>query len=74
MSHPDDYDPEYDRSGSLGIQQMPEGYALMINVDLTHHYWFELATGARGRIHWNKWSVYRQAKARKTWLESQGGK
>lgn len=48
-------------SKSLGIQQMPEGYALMLNGDRTHFYWLR-DDGVESAIGWDKWAVYRWAK------------
>ena len=53
-----------DRSKSLGIQTMPEGYALMLNPDRTHYYWLR-HDGVESVINWDKWSVYRGAIANK---------
>lgn len=53
-----------DRSGSLGIQRMPDGYALMLNADRDFYFWVEKATGRESAYHWDKWAVYRWAKAR----------
>lgn len=50
-----------DRSKSLGIQNMPEGYALMLNPDFTHFYWLR-KDGVNSVICWDKWAVYRGAK------------
>ena len=50
-----------DVSNSLGIKKMPEGYALMINDDRTHHYWLRLSDELESVIHWDKWSVWRGA-------------
>ena len=47
---------------SLGIQRMPKGYALMLNCDESHFYWLR-HDGAESCIHWNKWAVYRGARA-----------
>lgn len=49
-------------SSSLGIQKMPDGYALMLNTDRTHFYWIN-DKGQESAIHWDKWAVYRGAKA-----------
>ena len=46
----------------LGIQKMPDGYALMLNADETHFYWLRY-DGVESAIHWDKWAVYRAAKA-----------
>jgi hypothetical protein len=50
-----------DKSHSLGIRKMPEGYALMLNADYSHYYWLR-HDGGESVIHWNKWEVYRWAK------------
>jgi hypothetical protein len=50
-----------DASKSLGIVQMPEGFALMLNPDRTHYYY--LSATQESCIHWNKWAIYRWAKA-----------
>ena len=49
-------------SGSLGIQKMPSGYALMLNADESYFYWLR-SDGASSRIFSDKWTVYREAKA-----------
>lgn len=46
---------------SLGIQKMPEGYALMLNADESHFYWLRY-DGVESQICWDKWAVYRGAK------------
>ena len=51
-----------DCSASLGIQKMPEGYALMLNADHSHFFWMEKASGRESATHWNKWAVYRWSK------------
>lgn len=65
--HPDDYAGMIacgceDWSDRLGIQKMPEGYALMLDADGMFFFWCELATGRCSVSHWNKWAVYRGAK------------
>jgi hypothetical protein len=52
-----------DVSASLGIQKMPDGYSLMLDADRMYFFWFERATGRESAIHWNKWAVYRGARA-----------
>lgn len=52
----------YHASDSLGIQSMPDGYALMLNHDRTHYYWLRW-DGTESAIHWSKWACYRGAKA-----------
>ena len=47
-------------SNSLGIRQMPTGYALMINNDMTHFYWLKM-DGTESTISWDKWAIYRGA-------------
>lgn len=49
---------------SLGIQKMPEGYALMLNSDKSHFYWLRY-DGVESCICWDKWAVYRGAKTDK---------
>lgn len=68
MPHPDDYDFSLecgctDMSHSLGIQTMPEGYALILDADGMYFSWMEKATGRESSITWDKWAVYRGAKA-----------
>jgi hypothetical protein len=46
----------------LGIIAMPTGYALMLNADHSHYYWVN-HLGQESEIHWNKWAIYRGAKA-----------
>ena len=46
---------------TLGIQSMPDGYALMLNPDCSHFYWLR-HDGAESAQHWSKWAVYRWAK------------
>ena len=48
------------RDKSLGMQAMPEGYALILNADQTHYYWY-LNDSTEGVIHWDKWAVRRMA-------------
>ena len=50
-----------DKSNSLGIRQMPAGYALMLNADYSHYYWLR-HDGEESVIHWDKWAVYKWAK------------
>ena len=58
---------EYEDSGctnmskSLGIKEMPSGYALMLNSDNTHYFW--ITDSLESSISWNKWAVYRSAMA-----------
>lgn len=47
---------------TLGIRKMPIGYALMLNPDRTHYYWLR-HDGTESVYSWNKWDVYRGAKA-----------
>ena len=51
-----------DASGSLGIQKMPDGYALMLNSDGSHYFWMNIETGSESSEHWDKWAVYHGAK------------
>lgn len=48
------------RDSALGVQNMPEGYALMLNADRTHYYWLR-HDGTEGPIDWDKWRVRRNA-------------
>jgi hypothetical protein len=48
------------RSNSLGIQRMPEGYALMLDGDAMYFYWLRF-DGNQSCIHWNKWAVRKGA-------------
>jgi hypothetical protein len=50
-----------DYSGSLGIQKMPEGYALLLDPDGAYFTWVHIASGAESCIHWNKWAIWRGA-------------
>ena len=50
------------REMSLGIVNMPDGYALMLNGDESHFYWLR-HDGVESVIHWNRWAVYRGAKS-----------
>lgn len=45
---------------SLGIREMPEGYALMLNRDESHFYWLKF-DGSEGFEAWDKWYVYHSA-------------
>lgn len=47
---------------SLGIQQMPDGYALMLDADEAYYFWLR-HDGVCGPINWNKWAVRRGAMA-----------
>jgi hypothetical protein len=53
-----------DKSKSLGIAEMPEGYALMLNADCTHYFWI-CHDGRESAIDWNRWRLLRGAKADK---------
>lgn len=48
------------RDSALGIQNMPHGYALMLNADRTHYFWLR-HDGAEGAVCWDKWRVRRGA-------------
>lgn len=48
---------------SLGIQKMPEGYALMLDTDGVYFFWLD-AEGNEGPSDWNMWRVRRDAIAR----------
>lgn len=65
-AHPDNYAFALecgcrDVSNSLGIQKMPEGYALLLNADESHFFWMERATGRESVQDWDKWNVWRGA-------------
>ena len=59
---------EYESMGCeekrLGICDMPKGYALMLNEDESHYFWL-CYDGRKSVIFWDKWRVYRAAKADK---------
>lgn len=68
MAHPDDFN-FYLSQGcevmdhSLGIQQMPTGYHLLLDADGMYFFWMERATGRESAICLDKWVVYRDAKS-----------
>lgn len=41
---------------ALGIQKMPDGYALMLDHDEMYFYWLR-DDGAASPIHWDKWLI-----------------
>lgn len=45
----------------LGIQRMPDGYALMWSGATEHYFWLRW-DGAEGHINVNKWAAYHGAK------------
>ena len=47
---------------SLGIQRMPDGFALMLDHDEMYFYWLR-SDGQESCIHWNKWTVRKCAMA-----------
>lgn len=47
----------------LGIQKMPEGYALMLDADEMYFFWL-CEDGVESCIHWNKWAIRKGAVAR----------
>lgn len=47
---------------SLGIQEMPVGYSLVLNADKSHFFWFDISTGRESSLHWSMWAVYRGAR------------
>jgi hypothetical protein len=49
------------RRMDLGFQEMPPGYALMLDADELYFYWLRY-DGLESSQHWNKWAVYRGAK------------
>ena len=67
MAHPDDYQYYLDNgcrdvSHCLGFQEMPEGYALMLDADEVFFFWMEKATGRESAPTWDRWACYRGAK------------
>lgn len=50
-----------DVTKSLGVQKMPEGYALMKDPEGMYFYWLKF-DGMQSVISWNKWDAYRGAK------------
>lgn len=48
-----------DKSKALGIQSMPDGYALILNSDRTHYFW--ITVSLESCISWDKWATYRGA-------------
>ncbi len=68
MADPSDFDFHLRSGGTvhdraLGIQKMPVGYHLLLDKDEMFFTWMERATGRESEIHWNKWAVWRGAKA-----------
>lgn len=53
-----------DVSKSLGIQKMPEGYALMMNRDESHFYWLRYDS-VQSDVHWDRWAIFSAAKRNK---------
>lgn len=47
-------------NGSLGIQDMPPGYALMLDADELYYYWLR-ADGVTSDIHWSQWAIRKGA-------------
>lgn len=45
----------------LGIQRMPDGYALMLDADEMYFFWLD-GNGGASVAHWDKWAVFRGAK------------
>jgi hypothetical protein len=45
---------------SLGIQEMPDGYALLLDADQMYYFWV-CDDGRNSVIHWDKWAIYRGA-------------
>lgn len=60
--HIADHESHGCRVVDLGIQKMPDGYALMLNADQTYFYWLA-EDGQESAEHWNKWAVWRWAKS-----------
>lgn len=50
-----------DYTNRLGIQHMPEGYALLLDPDGAYFSWVHLASDTESCIHWNKWAVWKGA-------------
>lgn len=50
-----------DKTDSLGICNMPDGYALMLDADHMYFYWLR-HDGVESVVCWDKWAVYRGAK------------
>ena len=46
---------------SLSIQEMPKGYALMLDPDRLDYYWIN-DNGSESGTHRDKWFIYRYAK------------
>ena len=44
----------------LGLQRMPEGFALLSDAD-NYFYWVR-EDGVSGERHWDKWAAFRDAK------------
>lgn len=59
-----------DYSDRLGIAKMQDGYALLLNSDHSHFFWLRW-DGAESQICWDKWAVYRGAKANAALLSKQ---
>ncbi len=61
--HIHDYEANgsFNASHCLGIQDMPDGYALMLNPDYTHYYWLRY-DGMESVISWDKWAAFRGAR------------
>lgn len=64
----DEFIAEHEASGArycvsdLGFQDMPNGYALFLNPDESHYY-FVRDDGYESAVHWDKWAIYRWARA-----------
>lgn len=48
---------------TLGIQRMPDSYALMLDADELYFYWLS-HDGRYSVQHWNKWAIRRGAMMR----------
>lgn len=55
-------EPNQRRDSALGFASMPRGYELW-QLDSGHWIWIESSTERESSIHWDKWSIYRSAKA-----------
>jgi hypothetical protein len=58
------------RDSALGIQNMPQGYALMLDADRIYYFWLR-HDGAEGPVCWDKWWVRRGAFANADHLAKQ---
>ena len=59
-----------DMSKSLGIQKMPNDYALILNSDRSHFFW--ITDSLESVISWDKWAAYRGAVSNSTQQDNKG--